>query len=227
MQNMQNMNKKDLFSVQNQVPGLASSLPGKYGQDNCLILILSFRHCPLPLASICCGAAAAALLETVLHWQLHRHNWFYASSSPSESGPLDEGWSVWAAGGSLRWKRGRAGGQTAAGRARGGGGVSADARADAPAGGRERGRAGGRAGISKQAGVSHADVRKLGRAGIPQRARHCCGRPAHRRRLWALSSLLHRHLQAYWNLSMNFPDIIHLQFVHDFVPIVSSTSGFP
>ena len=76
MQNMQNMNRKDLFSVQNQVPGLASSLPGKYRQHNCLILmilILRFQHCPLPpLASICCGAA---LLETVLHWQLtHRHN---------------------------------------------------------------------------------------------------------------------------------------------------------
>ncbi len=99
---------KDLFSVQNQVPGLASSLPGKYGQHNFLILILRFRHCPLPLAFFCCGAA---FLEIVLHWQLHRHNRFYASSSPSESDPLDEGWSVGAAGGSLRWKRGgRAGG---------------------------------------------------------------------------------------------------------------------
>ncbi len=68
---MQNMNRKDLFSVQNQVPVLASSLPGKYGQDNCLIQIISFRHCPLLLASICCWAA---LLETVLHWQLHRHD---------------------------------------------------------------------------------------------------------------------------------------------------------
>ena len=43
MQNMQNMNRKGLFSVQNQVPGLASSLPGKYGQHNCLILILRFQ----------------------------------------------------------------------------------------------------------------------------------------------------------------------------------------
>ncbi len=41
------------------------------------------QHCPLPLASICCGVA---LLETVLHWQItQRHNWFYASSRPSES----------------------------------------------------------------------------------------------------------------------------------------------
>ena len=73
MHNMLNMNRKDLFSVLNQVSGLASSLPGKYGQHNCLILILRFQHCPLPpLASICGGAA---LLETVLHWQLsHRHN---------------------------------------------------------------------------------------------------------------------------------------------------------
>ncbi len=54
-------------SVQNQVPGLASSLPGKYGQHYCHILILRFQHCPLPLASICFGAA---LLKTVLHWQL-------------------------------------------------------------------------------------------------------------------------------------------------------------
>ncbi len=67
MQKMQNMNRKDLFSVQKQVPGLAPSFPGKYGQHNCLILIHRFQHCPLPLASICCGAA---LLETVLHWQL-------------------------------------------------------------------------------------------------------------------------------------------------------------
>ncbi len=69
---MQNMNRKDLFSVQNQVPGFASSISREYGQHNCLIIILRFEHCPLPLASICCGAA---LLETVLHWQLtHRHN---------------------------------------------------------------------------------------------------------------------------------------------------------
>jgi hypothetical protein len=71
---MQNMNRKDLFSVQNQVPGLASSLPGKYGQNNGLIKIISFRHCPLLLASICRQCCWAALLETVLHWQLHRPN---------------------------------------------------------------------------------------------------------------------------------------------------------
>ncbi len=76
MQNMQN--RKDLFSVQNQVPGLASSLPGKYGQDNCPILILSFRHCPLPLASICCEAA---LLETVLHWHPQTH-WILCQQQP-------------------------------------------------------------------------------------------------------------------------------------------------
>ncbi len=41
------------------------------------------------------------------------------------------------------------------------------------------------------------------------------------------SSLLHRHLQAYWNLSIHFPDIIYLHFVQEFVSIVSSNSGFP
>jgi hypothetical protein len=41
------------------------------------------------------------------------------------------------------------------------------------------------------------------------------------------SSLLHRHLQVYWNLSILFPDIMYLQFVHDFVSMVSSISGFP
>ncbi len=70
MQNMQNMNRNDLFNVQNQVPGSAFLLPVKYGQHNCLIPFLRFQHCLLPLASICCWAA---LLETVLHWQL-RHN---------------------------------------------------------------------------------------------------------------------------------------------------------
>jgi hypothetical protein len=59
--------RKDLFSEQNQVPGFASSLPGKYGQQSCLILILRFQHCPLFLASICCGAAFLET-QTVLHW---------------------------------------------------------------------------------------------------------------------------------------------------------------
>ncbi len=223
---MQKMNRKDLFSVQNQVPGLASSLPGKYWQDNCLIQILSFWHCPLLLASICyfwrrwctgrsigtidCMPAAAP--SSQVPWTTRRGG---------QLGRLATAWGGSAGAADRPLQGGRVG-------AAGLGGISANARADAPAGGQERGRAGGRAGISKQAGVSHADVRKLWRAGIPQQqCRHCCCRPAHLRRLWALSSLLHRLLQAYWNLSMHFPDIIHLQFVHDFVSIVSSTSGFP
>ena len=36
--------EKTLFSVQNQVPGLASSLPGKYGQDNCVVNERSLRR---------------------------------------------------------------------------------------------------------------------------------------------------------------------------------------
>ncbi len=41
------------------------------------------------------------------------------------------------------------------------------------------------------------------------------------------SVLLKRHFHVYWNLSIQFPDIMYLQFVHDFVSIVSSIYGFP
>jgi hypothetical protein len=58
---MLNITGKDLFSVQNQVPGFASSLHGKYKQHSCLVLILALS------ASICCGAA---LLETKLTHRL-------------------------------------------------------------------------------------------------------------------------------------------------------------
>ncbi len=65
-------------------------------------------------------------------------------------GPLDEGWSVEAAGGSLKWKCGPAGGQTAAGRANGGGWTRRRKRRRA--GRRARWRAGGRAG--RRAGIA-------------------------------------------------------------------------